>query len=147
MSAKPQLERRLRGAIRHFWTTREMQAQNQGSVTGAKDAGARAAVTGGAQMNGFVALVRDLLCEHGLPEAQVSCGKDVELPGWYRPEKKWDLLIVSNTGGGHRQRDGSVGGLPRRGLQAVRTALARLLDALGGGSRFNEPGPKPRASF
>jgi hypothetical protein len=46
-------------------------------------------------MNGFVDLVRELLCENGLPEAHVYCEKHVELPGWYRPEKKWDLLVVS----------------------------------------------------
>ena len=51
-------------------------------------------MTGGAQMNGFVTLVRDLLCESGLPQAHVFCEKGVELPGWYRPEKKWDLPIV-----------------------------------------------------
>ncbi|MGH9590885.1 MAG: PaeR7I family type II restriction endonuclease, partial [Terracidiphilus sp.] len=43
----------------------------------------------------FIDLVRDLLCENGLPKAHVYCEKCVELPGWYRPEKKWDLLIVS----------------------------------------------------
>jgi hypothetical protein len=96
MSSTPQLDQRLRAAIRHFWTTRQSQAQKQGSATGAKDAGARAAVTGGAQMNGFVALVRDLLCGNGLPQAQVFCEKGMELPGWYRPEKRWDLLIVSD---------------------------------------------------
>jgi hypothetical protein len=94
MSLNSRLEQRLRGALRHFWSTRARQAQAQGSATGAKDAGARAAVTGGAQMNGFVTLVRDLLCEGGLPQAHVFCKKGVELPGWYRPEKKWDLLIV-----------------------------------------------------
>jgi hypothetical protein len=47
-------------------------------------------------MNGFVNLVRDLLCKSGLPEAHVYCEKHVELPGWYRPEKKWDLLLVSD---------------------------------------------------
>src|ERR1700693_2479321 len=30
------------------------------------------------------------------PKAHVYCEKYVELPGWYRPEKKWDLLIVSD---------------------------------------------------
>lgn len=40
-------------------------------------------------MNGFIALVRDLLCEGGLPQAEVFCEKALELPGWYRPEKKW----------------------------------------------------------
>ncbi len=91
-----QLEKRLRSAIKHFWSTREVQAQKQGSASGSKDAGARSAVTGGAQMNGFIKLVRDLLCESGLPRAHVYCEKCVELPGWYRPEKKWDLLIVSD---------------------------------------------------
>ena len=74
-----------------------MQAQKQGSATGAKDAGARSAVTGGAQMNGFISLVRDLLCESGLPKPHVHCDKFIELPGWYRPEKKWDLLIVADS--------------------------------------------------
>lgn len=47
-------------------------------------------------MDGFVSLVRDFLCKNGLPKAHVYCEKRIELPGWYRPEKKWDLLIVSN---------------------------------------------------
>jgi len=47
-------------------------------------------------MNGFINLVRDLLCENGLPNAHVYCEKYVEIPGWYRPEKKWDLLVVSD---------------------------------------------------
>ena len=69
MSLDPLLEKRLRAAIRQFWRTRETQAQKQGSSSGSKDAGARSAVTGGAQMNGFVNLVRDVLCESGLPKA------------------------------------------------------------------------------
>jgi hypothetical protein len=96
MSLNREIKKRLRAAIKHFWSTRETQAQKQGSSSGAKDAGARSAVTGGAQMNGFVNLVRDLLRESGLPSAHVYCEKFVELPGWYRPEKKWDLLIVAD---------------------------------------------------
>ncbi len=96
MSLRPEIEKRLRAAINHFWSARETQAQKQGGVSGSKDAGARAAVTGGAQMNGFINLVRDLLYEGGLPKTDVYCEKYAELPGWYRPEKKWDLLIVSD---------------------------------------------------
>ena len=95
MTLDPQIDARLRGAVKQFWGTRETQAQKQGVVTGAKDAGARSAVTGGDQMNGFINLVRDLLCESGLPQAHIFCERYVELPGWYRPEKKWDLLIVA----------------------------------------------------
>lgn len=96
MRVNPEIQKRLQNAIKHFWSTRETQAQKQGGISGSKDAGARSAVTGGAQMNGFVNLVRDLLCESGLPKAHVYCEKYVEIPGWYRPEKKWDLLIVSD---------------------------------------------------
>jgi len=97
MNLQPKMERRLRTAIKHFWNTRQTQAQKQGALSGSKDAGARSAVTGGAQMNGFINLVRDLLCENGLPKADVYCEKYIELPGWYRPEKKWDLLVVSDN--------------------------------------------------
>lgn len=96
MSAKLGLDKRLQAAIKQFWGTRQTQAQKQGAGKGAKDAGARAAVTGGAQMNGFVALVRELLQESGLPKPDVYCEKYIEIPGWYRPEKKWDLLIVTD---------------------------------------------------
>ena len=47
-------------------------------------------------MDGFISLVRDYLCENGLPKTHVYCEKRIEIPGWYRPEKKWDLLIVEN---------------------------------------------------
>ena len=96
MALDPKLEKRLRRAIKHFWSTRETQAQKQGSKTGSRDAGARTAVTGGRQMDGFISLVRDYLCENGLPRTHVFCEKCIELPGWYRPEKKWDLLVVAD---------------------------------------------------
>src|SRR6266478_3000038 len=96
MTLSSDLDKRLRQAIKHFWTTRATQAQRQGSKTGSRDAGARTAVTGGRQMDGFVSLVRDYLCKNGLPKTHVYCEKRIELPGWYRPEKKWDLLIVEN---------------------------------------------------
>ena len=96
MAVHPNLETRLRHAIKHFWKTRDKQSQEQGAKTGARDAGSRTAVTGGRQMDGFVALVRDSLCENGLPKADVYCESRIELPGWYRPEKKWDLLVVTD---------------------------------------------------
>lgn len=96
MALNPKLEKALRQAIKHFWTTRTKQGRRQGSKTGSRDAGDRTAVTGGRQMDGFISLVRNYLCENGLPKAHVHCEKRVELPGWYRPEKKWDLLIVAD---------------------------------------------------
>jgi len=96
MALKSELQKKLRESIEHFWNTREIQAQKQGKKSGTRDAGTRTAVTGGRQMDGFISLVRDYLCESGLPKTQVFCERRVELPGWYRPEKKWDLLVVAD---------------------------------------------------
>ena len=90
------LDQRVRKAVRLFWSTRRDQATRQGKVTGVRDTGARAAVTGGAQMNGFVELTRSVLLKCGVPEPDIYCRKSVELPGWFRPEKSWDLIVVSN---------------------------------------------------
>jgi len=96
MALSSKLETSLRQAIKHFWMTRETQAQKQGATSGSRDAGARTAVTSGRQMDGFIFLVRDYLCKNGLPQAHVHCEKRIELPGWFRPEKKWDLLVVAD---------------------------------------------------
>ena len=96
MALHPEIEKELRRAIKHFWSTRKSQAGKQGSKTGTRDAGARSAVTGGQQMDGFVKLVRAHLCANGLPKAHVYCDTAIELPGWYRPEKRWDLLVVAD---------------------------------------------------
>ena len=89
-----QLDRKLREAVVQFWSSRETQAQKQGSKSGIRDAGARAAVTGGSQMDGFVTLVRNLLEESGIDKPLIYCERCMELPGWFRPEKKWDVLVV-----------------------------------------------------
>lgn len=96
MAPNSSIDSRLRKAVSHFWNTRDTQAQKQGAESGARDAGQRTAVTGGRQMDGFVSLVRECLCENGLPTAHVYCEKRIKIPGWYRPEKKWDLLIVAD---------------------------------------------------
>jgi Restriction endonuclease XhoI len=89
-----ELDVKLKSAVAQFWSSRETQAQKQGLTSGVRDAGARTAVTGGSQMDGFVALVRDLLEESGIDRPVIYCERYMELPGWFRPEKKWDLLVV-----------------------------------------------------
>ena len=85
---------KLTAAVKHFWQTRDRQSQSQGTATGRRDTGARSAVTGGKQMDGFVNLVRALLIEAGLPDASIHCESRLELPGYFRAEKKWDLIVV-----------------------------------------------------
>ena len=87
---------KVRRAIQQFWLTRSSQARKQGSSTGVRDAGARVAVTGGAQMGGFTDIIKEALHSAGVSDAHVFHKKKMELPGWYRAEKKWDLLVVAD---------------------------------------------------
>lgn len=88
------LQGRVAGAIRLFWKTRRKQEKRQGRTSGRRDQGSRSAVTGGAQMDGFVKLVSELLIESGIPNATIFRKRNVELPGFFRPTKEWDLLVV-----------------------------------------------------
>lgn len=87
-------EKRIHLAVKQLWVTRGSQAQKQGAKSGSKDAGNRTAVTGGKQMDGFVELVRDFLVGCGIGAEHIYCNQFLELPGWFRAEKKWDLLVV-----------------------------------------------------
>lgn len=55
------LDKKLGDAVAHFWKTRKAQANKQGSAEGSKDKGSRSAVTGGKQMDGFIAAIREVL--------------------------------------------------------------------------------------
>ena len=87
--------KRVAKAVRQFWRIRQQQARKQG-VAGRKDQGARSAVTGGAQMDGFVDLVSDLILAAGIDEKCLFRSRCLELPGFFRPTKEWDLLAVKN---------------------------------------------------
>jgi hypothetical protein len=84
----------VRRAVRHFWQTRERQARAQGTKSGKRDRGARSAVTGGAHLDGFAELVRKLIADAGISDTAIHRRTRVELPGYYRAEKKWDLVVV-----------------------------------------------------
>jgi hypothetical protein len=88
----PDLSPGVRDAVRHFWRTRTDQSSRQSARE--RDRRSRSAATGGKQMDGFVRLVRNLLLESKVPELCITVDKRIELPGWFRAEKKWDLVIV-----------------------------------------------------
>ncbi len=80
-------------AVEHFWRIRLKQDKSQGSTSGKRDAGNRSAVTGGAQLDGFIHLLRSILEDAGLPDHTIFKKKTV-LPGYFRPTKNWDLVAV-----------------------------------------------------
>jgi hypothetical protein len=87
------LSSRTGRAVAHYWRTRAGQRDKQ-RQTGSADQGLRGAVTGGAQMDGFIDLFTDLITAAGIPERYVFTKKAIELPGFFRPTKEWDLLVV-----------------------------------------------------
>jgi|SRR5579872_128434 len=89
-----ELDARFRDAVAHFWDALERQAQKQREA-GKIDAGTRGAVTGGTQMGAIEVLIRDILVDAGLQGLDIRTRTALELPGYYRTEKKWDLLVVS----------------------------------------------------
>jgi hypothetical protein len=88
-----ELASRVGDAVAHYWKTRTGQQDKQ-RQTGKADQGLRSAVTGGAQMDGFIDLIMDLIMATGISEQYIFRKKAVELPGFFRPTKEWDLLVV-----------------------------------------------------
>ena len=91
------VEKQLGQAIKHFWQTRGKQHKRQGLVTGTKDAGNRSAVTGGKHADGFVKLIAAIVKDAGLEDVciRTTVKKHRTLPGFFRPTKEWDLVVVS----------------------------------------------------
>jgi len=88
------IDQRLQDAVQLFWDGRDKNLAKQ-KESGKIDAGTRGAVTAGTQMGALEVLIADILCDAGLKKLDVRTRTGLELPGYYRPEKRWDLIVVS----------------------------------------------------
>lgn len=87
-------EDKARKAVRAFWKSRTSAGKKQ-AASGKSDQGERASVTAGKSMDGFVALVTDIVRANGLAHAEIHLERAVlTLPGYFRPTKLWDLLVI-----------------------------------------------------
>jgi hypothetical protein len=86
-------EARFEAAIRSYWQVRDAQAAKQ-LAGGKTDAGTRGSVTGGGHLNGVASLLEELFIEYGFPSHTIKRTSSIELPGFYRPTKKWDLVVI-----------------------------------------------------
>ena len=82
-------------AIQFFWEQRDRQA---GSARAGEGQGR--SVRGGKHLDGFLVAIVKLMAQHDVPKADIftNCslhdtGK-LELPGYFRATKEWDLLVV-----------------------------------------------------
>ena len=91
----------FRDAVTSFWQTRQAQGEK-----GVPDQGNRSQATGGRQMDRFAGTIADLLVNAGLSRSCIHHARQivetpgeqtgVELPGFYRATKKWDIVIVTD---------------------------------------------------
>lgn len=90
-------ESQAREAIKVFWGNREAARRRQ-IESGEVDRGGRSAVTAGKNMDGFLALIKDIVRLNGLERAGIFLKRRVlTLPGYFRPTKQWDMLVVHNA--------------------------------------------------
>ncbi len=81
-------------AMHKFWNSRS-EAKNRQTESGVVDQGERAGVTAGKNMDGFVRMIARLVEMNGLHNAQVHTSRAlVTLPGYFRPTKAWDLIVL-----------------------------------------------------
>jgi len=90
------LSSRLQEAVAFYWQTRNAQSRSQ-HARGATDQGSRSAVTGGAHMDRFLEIIADYLVQAGVPASCIHFHRNLELPGYFRATKEWDLVVVRNN--------------------------------------------------
>lgn len=72
-------EARVAEAVKEFWRVRDADG-----------------VRGGKTLDGFVGLLAWVVHNNGLPNAQITTGRQAQLPGYFRPTKSWDVVIRNN---------------------------------------------------
>lgn len=89
---------KLEEAIIHFWYSRAEAARRQ-NERGITDRGSRSSVTAGKNLDGFIGLVKQAIIDNGIEDVDVfTQGKiNITLPGFFRPTKNWDLLVVNKN--------------------------------------------------
>ncbi len=90
-------ERKASEATRAFWDSRAKARQKQ-IESGKADQGERAGVTAGKNMDGFLSLIIDVVKANGLVNAEIYQQRAmVTLPGYFRPTKLWDVLVINDS--------------------------------------------------
>lgn len=87
-------EKKAEDAVKLFWGNREAAKLKQIN-TGRADQGERSGVTAGKNMDGFLELILEVIKQNGLGHADIYQNKAMlTLPGYFRPTKLWDLLVI-----------------------------------------------------
>lgn len=70
-------EERVSQAVKKFWTIRQ-----------------ESGVRSGKTLDAFAELLTWVIHSNGLPDASIVTGKQAQLPGYFRPTKSWDIVVI-----------------------------------------------------
>lgn len=79
-------------AVRAYWDAKQDQL-TASAIAGAAGAGSAGSVRGGRHFNAVTALLARFFLDVGYPPEAILTRR-LQLPGYYRPQKQWDLLVV-----------------------------------------------------
>lgn len=83
---------KVRHAVDEYWHGRVSQASRQ-QRRGVHDVGSRSEVTGGGQLDAFGNILQEIAWGAGYEPGEVAFRPALYLPGFYRPQKRWDLVV------------------------------------------------------
>lgn len=90
----------MTGKLRFEYAVMDIEASRNGAElrqneAGRSDQGRRTQVTSGGHMDALVDCISQVFIDAGLPEEDIFTDRStVELPGFFRPEKSWDIVVV-----------------------------------------------------
>lgn len=80
-------------ALTAYWGRKELQLENS-RIANAVGAGTAGSVRGGKQFDPVAAVIAKFFIEAGYPPSAIRLDFGLELPGYFRPTKKWDLVVA-----------------------------------------------------
>ena len=83
----------VHAAVKHYWSARASQGASQGESSRRVE-GTRGEVLGGQHLNGFSGLLIEVIRAAGFRDEHIRQGVNVDLPGYYRATKKWDIVVA-----------------------------------------------------
>lgn len=87
-------ESRFRAAVHACWTGRRTAQEKQEAAGDIQDVGLRSGVTAGRHLDPMTEIVGKVFLDAGMPLTALNFQSRVELPGFYRAEKQWDLVVI-----------------------------------------------------
>ncbi|MGW0827072.1 PaeR7I family type II restriction endonuclease [Streptomyces sp. NPDC002845] len=80
-------------AIAQYWGAKASQ-NDLSAIKDAVGAGTAGSVRGGKHFDSIAGLIAKFFLDAGYPKEAIRVDKDLELPGYYRPLKKWDIVVA-----------------------------------------------------